>query len=183
VAITLADSSDQFATRVAAVFANMLVDLVKQQDISRTIKKNLFVLLDDVTSTAEVVAAPYWAGFYHEGRGIVVPRDKQVLIWFKDPELDPRKPSNVFRPGRRLTKAEFRFAKDAGLLIITKLARSSFANKHPFFTDAEPELFSRLDPVALAMLNSEVFRLMREEQIRGITAQFTEPAARMKLRL
>ena len=180
-AITLADSSDQFATRVAAVFANMLMDLVRQQDISRTIKKNLFVLLDDVTSTAEVIAAPYWAGWYHEGRDIVIPKDKQVLIWFKDPELDPRKPSNVFRPGRRLTKREFRFAKDADLLIITTRAGPSVA--HPFFKDAEPELFARLDPVAAAMLDAEVFRLMREEEIQGITTQFVEKPARMKLRL
>ena len=180
-AITLADSSDQFATRVAAVFANMLVDLVKQQAISKTIKKNLFVLLDDVTSKAEVVAAPYWAGFYHEGRGIVVPKDNQVLIWFKDPDEDPRKPSNVFRPGRKLTKSEFRFAKDAGLLVITTRAGPSVA--HPFFTDAEPELFSRLDAVALGMIEAEVFRLMADEEIRGITSQFRETPARMKLKL
>lgn len=180
-AITLADSGDQFATRVAAVFANTLMDIIQEQDISRTIKKNLFVLLDDVTSIAQVVAAPYWAGFYHEGRGIVVPKDKQVLIWFKDPELDPRKPSNIFRPGRRLTKAEFKFARDAGLLIITNRAGPSVA--HPFFRDAEPEFFGRLDPIAFAMTSAEVFRLMKEEDIRGIENEFREPPATMRLRL
>jgi len=181
-AITLADSSDQFATRVAAVFANMLMDIVrKDESTSKTIRKTLFVLLDDVTSTANVVAAPYWAGFYHDGRGIVVPKDNQVLIWFKDPDLDPRKPSNVFRPGRRLSKSEFRFARDAGLLIITTKAGPSKA--HPFFKNAEQELFGRLDSVALAMVTAEVFRLMREEEIRGIETEFRETPARMRLKL
>lgn len=183
--MALDDPNDQFATRVAAAFAGILVDLVKQQPISRTVKSNLLVLLDDAITTAEVVAAPYWAGWYHEGRGVVLPRNGQVLIWFKDPELDPRKPTNVFRPGRKLTPQEFSAARKADLLIITTRSplKGDGSTPHPFFTNAEPELFSRLDAVALTMVTTEVFRLMTEEQIRGLTGPFREAPATVRLKL
>ena len=172
--------TDQFATRVAAAFAQTFIEIVRKQDISRTIKKNLIVLLDDVTATAEVVATPYWAAYYHNGRGIVVPRRAQMLVWFEDPDQDPRKPTNVFRPGRRLTKEEFKAAEAAGLLIITK--RAGPAGPHPFFKDAEPDFSAQVNLIASGMLNSEISRQLQAAGIRGTAGTpFVEKPAILRL--
>lgn len=67
----------------------------------------------------------YWARFVNDGRGKIEAPAGKVLVFFKDPEDDPRiatdyprKPESVKR--LRLSKARFRALRKSGDLIVTR---------------------------------------------------------------
>lgn len=81
------------------------------------------------------ISSPYfWAGILDQGRGPVHARER-MLIWFRDPEDDPRLidgyPKTVAEArGRRLTQAEYEF----GLM----MNRIAYANKDQPFMLVRP---------------------------------------------
>jgi hypothetical protein len=128
-----------FARELALILGHRFADLVREVTESQTVSESLIVTLDPrEPSTAAVEVPHYWAVYYHDGRGPVQPRSPGVrfLVWFKNPDDDPRNPSGTVRAVdiRRLTEEEFQNALDAGQLVIAQEAGPAPA--HPFFLEA-----------------------------------------------
>lgn len=78
---------------------------------SKTLRAALDLLVDASEGTAHLVVPHYWAVYYHDGRGAVVPRSASKLVFFEDPLLNdprlagrfPERASEV----RRLTREEY----------------------------------------------------------------------------
>lgn len=81
----------------------------------------------------------YWAVYYHDGRGPVRARPGHKIVYFKDPNDDPRingaarnYPVRAAQI-RRLSKKQFyRFLKSGKLVAVDKVGS---AEAHPFFTE------------------------------------------------
>jgi len=77
---------------------------------------------------------PYWALYYHDGRGPIVGKN---MIWFKNPKLDPRlnagRTPNRYRNKRSLTKDQFREARKQGHIIVR--SRVAGVRPTPFFSN------------------------------------------------
>lgn len=88
-------------------------------------------------AVARVVTPYYWATYYHDGRGPIRAKPGKFLVYFKDPDRDPRHSFSARRYPervsdiRRLTKAQFYEALAKGELIVVK--RVGPAPAHPFF--------------------------------------------------
>jgi hypothetical protein len=94
----------------------------------------------------------YWAIYYHEGRQVIRPVSASMLVWFRNPNNDPRLKgglSPVYRSDiRKLTKAEFQFwseenrrARKRGapvpMIVVKRSPRSGQPSwkGNPFFSD------------------------------------------------
>lgn len=112
-----------------------------------------------------LVTSPYYAVYVHDGSGPAT-RDfsKPPFIWFRDPLLDPRLDAGRTPPRvnqlRHLTGDQFKAARDAGQLIITRQIGRRRAN--PFFSN-EPDggMFGFIDEVAV-IVHEETSRTVRE---------------------
>jgi hypothetical protein len=162
------------ASEVARILSDRFVELARARATSRAIKNNLFVVMDEELATAHVVAGPYWARYYHDGRGIVLPTEARVLVWFKDSRQDPRRNDSPTFVGRRLTKEEFKNAKDAGLLVIAR--RSGPSRPNPFFTLAAGDLEAEL-PALSPAIDTAVLQGLRDAGVPGVESPIaTDPA-------
>lgn len=76
---------------------------------SETLREALEVHLDPFEPQGYLEIPHYWAIYVHDGRGPFGPRRAKVLVWFTNPEDDPRlRPPPVrYAQWRPLTKAEF----------------------------------------------------------------------------
>jgi hypothetical protein len=171
-----------FGISIAADLAEAFLEVVKRRCQSQTIRDNLVILNGPDPNEVRIVALPYWSAWYHNGRGIVEPQDKRILVWYKDPSLDPRKPTNIFAPGRSLTPEEFARDNKAGLLIIAQRSKPSVA--HPFFDEAALEFASQAILASQQAVNDQVMRDLRAANVPGLdTATFREVPAVLRLRL
>tara|TARA_R110002167_G_scaffold89910_1_gene242571 strand:- start:1131 stop:1664 length:534 start_codon:yes stop_codon:yes gene_type:complete len=80
----------------------------------------------------------YWAHWYHDGRGRVNAKPGGFLIWYKNPDDDPRlsggypiRPSDV----KRLSRERFKQDRAAGKLIVARSSGPTTKN-YPFFSDS-----------------------------------------------
>lgn len=153
----MATTGDQdFAVQLATLLAGEFLKIVQDTTQSRKIRDNLVVVVDPTITTGFVVAEPYWARFYHDGRGVVPhdgPKSPGVLVWYKNPDNDPRLPSGGAIRAidvRRLTKPEFDDALKNGLIVISKSAGPAPA--HPFFLQAEADFVAQIDGLAVGLL-------------------------------
>jgi hypothetical protein len=108
-------------SKIIAVIGREYAQRVAETVGSRSIATSLTtVQTDDIT---EIRTPYYWALAYHNGRGPITMPKGHYMVWFKDPLLDPRlSGGRPFRRAslRRLTPGEFKEAKKAGLLIISR---------------------------------------------------------------
>lgn len=117
----MASSSDRIAMMVA-------VGRIARDAIARAAPTNRFGRLKDSFRfiangrTVTVYSIYYWARFVNDGRKAINLRDGRVMMFFKDPELDPRISDDYPRSRaarKRLTKQEAREAKASGELVVT----------------------------------------------------------------
>lgn len=132
-------SDELFARDLALLLGEKFAELVRTVVESESIAENLIVSLDQREPSTAIVEAPqYWAVYYHDGRGPVAPRAPGIrfLVWFRNPDQDPRNPSGAMRAAevRRLTAEEFEEALAAGQLVVA--AQAGPAPAHPFFIQA-----------------------------------------------
>lgn len=79
---------------------------------SRTLREHLDLFVDAV-GEAVLNVPHYWAVHYHDGRGPVKARPGHKLVWFANPEEDPRLTGGYPKEKadvRRLTRAQFQNA-------------------------------------------------------------------------
>ena len=116
----------------------------------------------------------YWAVYYHEGRRVIRPVSASVLVWFRNPNNDPRLKggkSPVYKSDvRRLTKAQFQFwsnenrkARRRGApvpMVVSKRSpiagRPSFLG-NPFFSDKPAGGLAGLDQRLVSISTREAY--------------------------
>lgn len=121
--------------------SNLLV-LAEDSRQARALRNDLrieVVNVSEVNSEARLVVDFYWALYYHDGRGPIRARAGKFLVFFRDPDDDPRingaarlyprRASSIRR--LNLSKGEFNRLLRSGRLIATK--RVGSAKAHPFF--------------------------------------------------
>lgn len=122
--------SDQLARSLAEDARQRVTRFIK----SRTLR-NALTVVEDTDGTFRLFVPHFWAIYYHDGRGPIVAKPGHFLVYFKNPDQDPRlqggHPERANQI-RRLTKEQFRAAIRAGQVIATKRVRRAKGN--PFFT-------------------------------------------------
>lgn len=144
------ETDDAFKIELLRKLAEKARQLVARPSVlpSKTLRQSLYVRKVP-GKDAMVLGTPYfWAYYYHQGRGPVVPVHKTWLVWFPNPDHDPRigGPSRNYpkRPAdrKRLTKEQFAHGLMMNRLlgtpddpmpymVISKLSRP--AKGRPFF--------------------------------------------------
>jgi len=136
---------------------------------SRTLKAAVELIVDENAMRADLFIPHFWAIWYHDGRGRVSPKNARKLVFFDNPENDPRtrgaSPRNRGQV-RRLTRAEYeeglrinqqRF--EAGLrpfMFVVDSVRKS--RPRPFFKQLEQGAAERADPIVLRVFERELLR-------------------------
>lgn len=128
-----------FRARLALRLANQFKDLAAKESRSRSISRTLQTVTLDFGKVA-VESPYYWAVYYHDGRGAIRARPGHKLVYFKNPDLDPRIPNRRYpvraTDVRRLTKSQFyRFLRDpsSGMIVRDHVGPAA---GDPFFTRA-----------------------------------------------
>lgn len=101
-------ANQQIISRVLNILARRAFALVRDRIPSETLRAALKVVLTD--KQAVLFIPHYWAIYVHDGRGAVTPKDAVWLVWFADPQDDPRIRGGYPVRGsdvRRLTKAQW----------------------------------------------------------------------------
>lgn len=118
-------SAQELLQRLALVIASEARNILRGRIKSKTLARAMEVATQNVPGLGiGLVTFPhYWARYYHDGRGPVTARPGHYLVFFKNPDDDPRIAGGYpvkLTDVRRLTKAEFqRFLKE-DRIIVTK---------------------------------------------------------------
>ncbi len=64
--------------------------LVKKSIGSKTLRAAVRLIVDESKQRADLFIPHYWAIYYHDGRGSVSPRSARKLVFFDNPNDDPR---------------------------------------------------------------------------------------------
>lgn len=116
----------QFKKELALLMAERLRVAVKPFIKSETLRDSIEIQLRvDGTMVESALAWPhYWAVYYHDGRGPLRPVNGRYLVYFLDPEDDPRfkngypvRAADVKR--LELSPEEFKAAIASGKMIVT----------------------------------------------------------------
>ena len=139
---------------------------------SSTLRKAVELLVDASKNEARLVIPHYWAEFYHDGRPGFGPATAKWLVFFADPEDDPRKPTpQRASQMRRLTEDEFNEGlqingerKATGQPPYMYVVQSvGPAGKHPFFDQLAQGSATRNGPVIARIFDAEIQRLVDED--------------------
>jgi hypothetical protein len=102
------------------------LEILRPQIKPKSLREGAKVILNG-DGEIEVTFEHFWAALYHDGHGPSLARRGRYLVWFRVPERDPRYtkgyPPRTKNEIRRLTKEEFRQAKDAGDIVISRISR------------------------------------------------------------
>jgi len=125
----------EFARRVTRNLAREAFRRVRAAVQSETLRAALRVQQGRRGGQMWLGVPHYWAVFYHDGRRGFGPRRSRVLVWFKNPNDDPRAPNRQYPVRRsqikRLTREQFYSALREGKLIVAR--RTGPARAQPFF--------------------------------------------------
>lgn len=152
------DRSDFFSQKIAQRF----LEISRRECKSKSVAASLHLVRLDLGVYA--VETPYfWAVYYHDGRGPIQAKPGRVLVYFKNPDLDPRIPGRKY-PVRasdikRLTAAQFyRYLKDPSKGMIVKKSVGPAAGD-PFFIRAQRAITREIGK----MVRAELSAIVREE--------------------
>lgn len=126
---------------------------------------------------ADVLTDFYWALYYHDGRGPVRAKPGKFLVFFRNPDDDPRIGGSARNYPKRavdakpltLSKDQFHTMLRAKKLIATK--RVGPADAHPFFEVGFRSLQKQYGPVVRDLLRSFVLDSLREDDLLDIKGE------------
>lgn len=141
---------------------------------ARALREDLRVQIIDVdeqTSEAAVLTDYYWAVYYHDGRGPINARPGKFLVFFRDPDDDPRIDGSARNYPRRasdiqrlnLSKGDFGRLLRSGRMIATK--RVGPAEGHPFFEVGFAALQSRYGPKLSALFSTFIKQFLADDDL------------------
>jgi hypothetical protein len=147
---------------MSKILATRFLALAKKECGSKTVSASLHLI--PLSDGSFAVETPYfWAVFYHDGRGPVRAKPGKVLVYFRNPDDDPRIPGRKY-PVRasdikRLTAADFyRFLRDPSRGMIVRKSVGP-AKGDPFFVRAQAALTREVGN----LVRKELSAIMREE--------------------
>lgn len=149
---------------------------------SSTLRAAATLIVDAQLGQANIVIPHYWAVYYHDGRSGFSAPDGRFLVFFADPEDDPRIEGGypITREDvRRLTREEFEAGlaenqarAEAGEGPFMFVVRSvGPAGPHPFMDELSRGAAERMDPIALAALDAHVQEVLDAEGAQKSTAR------------
>jgi hypothetical protein len=124
-----------------------------------------------------LIVPHYWAIYQHDGRGPVLPRSKRYIVFFRDPNDDPRLAGGYpvrFKDVRRLTGDEFRRgleenrrlfeANPAGgkqqfMVVRDDVGPTRPQASYPFFTKGMVRFPALVERMVAEFLRAEIKRL------------------------
>lgn len=129
-------------------------------------------------SKMEISTDYYWAIYYHDGRGPIRARPGKFLVFYRNPDDDPRHDGAARNYPRRasevrelnLPRSEFLRLLRSGALIATK--RVGPAGSHPFFERGFAAAAERAGPRVLGLLRKYVRELLREADVWDVDETF-----------
>lgn len=150
------------------------LELVRSRIGSSTLRDAARLIVDAQAGQAHIFIPHYWAVYYHDGRAGFAADAGHFLVFFADPDDDPRleggypvRESDI----RRLTRDEFfdglarnEERADAGeppFMFVLRSVGPAAAN--PFFDDLSDGAALRIEQLALAALDAFVQENVDEE--------------------
>lgn len=167
----MARTPDQFLTDLHRRLGLEALEVVRRTPgIPSAISESLVVIADAVE--ARLFTPYYWAEYAHDGRGPIRAKPGRLLVWFKDPDEDPRlRGGGPFRARdrRHLTKSQFRAAVRARQVIVARAVGP--AEGVAFFEDNQIEIGRRADDAALREFDRYVQELVPPSESDSATAR------------
>ena len=141
---------------------------------SSTLRAAALLIVDAQAGEARIFVPHYWALYYHDGRAGFSAPGGRVLVFFADPDDDPRLEAGFpvrATEIRRLTRDEFfaglaeneRRADEGGGPFMFVVPSVGPAPAHPFFDQLAIGAASRMDQLAFFALDSFVQDNLDEE--------------------
>ena len=126
---------------------------------------------DEKSASSVVLTDFYWAVYYHDGRGPIKARPGKFLVFFRDPDDDPRIRGSARDYPRRaadarklsLSKGQFNRLLRSGRLVATK--RVGPAAAHPFFEVGFASLQVRYGPKVSRLFSECVLEILAAEDL------------------
>ena len=144
-------------------------ELIRVQALigSRTLREALRLIVEPQIGQATLFIPHYWAEFYHDGRAGFEAQAGRVLVFFADPDDDPRLEAGYpVRAAdiRRLTREEFNDglaenearASDGRAPFMFVLRSVGPAGPHPFFDQLALGAAERMEQLAEFVIDSYV---------------------------
>jgi hypothetical protein len=149
---------------------------------STTLRAAARLIVDAQAGVASIFIPHYWAVYYHDGRAGFSAAGGRVLVFFADPDDDPRLEGGYPERAteiRRLTRDEFydglaenerRKADGEGpfMFVVPSVGP---APAHPFFDQLQVGAVERMDQLAFFALDSFVQENLDEEGPQKATAR------------
>lgn len=156
--------------------------LVRTMIGSNTLREAATLIVAAQAGQATIFIPHYWAVYYHDGRAGFAAAAGHFLVFFADPDDDPRLESGYpVREGdiRRLTRDEFQAglaeneqrALDGEGPFMFVVRAVGPAGPHPFFDQLAVGAADRMDQIALFALDAFVQEQVDEEGGQKATAR------------
>ena len=171
---------------VLRIYGQEELELVRTLIGSSTLREAAILIVDgvrgpDASGQARIVIPHYWAAYYHDGRGAFSAPGGRFLVFFADPEDDPRLEGGYpvrAEDVRHLTKDEFysglaeneRRAALGGEPFMFVVRSVGPMAGHPFFDQLADGAASRMDLIAEGALDAYVQEQIDEEGPERATA-------------
>ncbi len=158
------------------------LELVRTLIGSSTLRAAVRLIVDAQAGVATLFIPHYWAVYYHDGRDGFGPSQASVLVFYADPDDDPRleagfpvRASEI----RRLTRDEFRAgldenarrAADGEEPFMFVLPSVGPAGPHPFFDQLAVGAAARMDQLATFAVDAFAQEQLDEEGPERSTAR------------
>lgn len=165
---------EAMAQEVLAQTRANLLTLATNSRRAQSLRDDLRVQIIDVNeqqSEAHIITDYYWALYYHDGRGAMTAKPGKFLVFFRNPDDDPRIDGPARNYPRRaqdakkltLSRGEFNRLLRSRRLIATK--RVGPAPAHPFMELGFAALQSSYGPKVSAIWSRHVREFLAEEDL------------------
>lgn len=146
----------------------MATDSRKAKSLRDDLKLQI-INVGELTSEARIISDFYWAIYYHDGRGPIQARPGKFLVFYRNPDDDPRIGGAARNYPRRLaeveplrlSKAAFNQLLRAGKLVMTQRVKGAPA--HPYFEVGFAALQARYGNKVEAIMSRCVTGLLAQE--------------------
>ena len=168
--LILTAMSREVVAQARSNLALMSTDSRRDQALRDDLRVEI-VKVGELESEALVLTDFYWAIYYHDGRGPIRARPGKFLVFFRDPDDDPRINGAARNYPRRssdiqrlnLSKGEFNRLLRSGRMVATK--RVGPADAHPFFEVGFASLQARYGPKVVEIFSTCVLETLLAEDL------------------
>jgi len=152
------DLTPEFKRELLEKLGAAAVRHIRPKIKSKTLRAALRFEVDQLLRGVDLFIPHYWAVYFHDGRGVVRPVKKTVLVWFPNIKNDPRVAGGLQYPIResqirRLTKSQFRKGvelnktrpPDDPYMVIAMVSGPTKRPQNPFFKNGLKDFIPQID--------------------------------------